>query len=137
MKLEMESQAKPTGWKKWFKPKQKDWWEIYEAENKKSGTTSSARTSTSSGQGVAANQRASSSAALEEYDETADLQTSPEDGREAIFDVQALLLEVNDIERLAAEDETTLKNVRDEVVESPSQVTRNEDLEDLELKNEN
>ncbi|KAI5950890.1 hypothetical protein KGF54_003964 [Candida jiufengensis] len=37
-KMEDQPEEQPKGWKKWFKPKKKDWWDIYEDKDDKGKT---------------------------------------------------------------------------------------------------
>ncbi|CAI5756000.1 unnamed protein product [Candida verbasci] len=80
-KLEVEEQYyKPKGWKKWFKPKKKEWWDIYSNTNEKDDKGDE----------------------IKEYD-------VEESEPPAIFDVDALVQEVKDIEESTkhASNETT------------------------------
>ncbi|KAK6458876.1 uncharacterized protein RJT20DRAFT_123977 [Scheffersomyces xylosifermentans] len=136
MKREMESQEKPKGWRKWFKPKQRDWWDIYGPDSK--GEDGSNRNSEEARNRSRSN--TNSGGATEEYDETAgstthdSLQISEEG---PIFDVQALLEEVNDIENLAAKDEATLEKVRKEVGQTEGHILKtNEEEEEVEEEKE-
>ncbi|ODV82210.1 DUF726-domain-containing protein, partial [Suhomyces tanzawaensis NRRL Y-17324] len=113
MKEEMEQETeKKKTWKDWFKPKQKDWWDI--ALKEKAGRETPAADAT--------NDR------LDEYDENVERTDVP------IFDVGALMSEINDIEHLAGEGEEVLNQARENVDTSNKVLTSNEDKEEVEDK---
>lgn len=87
-KMEKESleSNKAKGWKKWFKPKQKNWWDIYDEASKED-------TQGSSG-GMDARENADSTAAETDDEKSTQQQAGLTD---AIFDLNALAQEVNDI----------------------------------------
>lgn len=108
MKEEIESEEpnKKKTWKDYFRPNQKDWWNVY-SEGKSSDNTSKA-------------------------DDT-DVNAEPNDENptnNAIFDVNALLEEVNDIEVLAREEPETLEQIRKEVDSTEKIPKLNEDIEE-------
>lgn len=101
MEQEKRQNIEPKGWKKWFKPKSKDWWEVY--ENGKGGSRSG-----------------SSSPSRQSGDSNA----------EAMFDVEALAREVKELELLAESEQGDIENIRKEVEPPVRKHTLNEDLEE-------
>lgn len=107
-----EERDKEKTWKDWFKPKQKNWWQIYDEPDKQ-------------GQ-------------KQEYDEyevagTKNLEESP--AEDNVFDVSALLQEVHDIEKIGHDaSPEDLQHIRQEVGERSQTVKANEDIEEEELQ---
>lgn len=110
MKEEMDTEAnKKKTWKNFFKPNQKDWWNVY-SEGKSKGSD-----------------------ANEPYaDPSAELNQPHTQTNNPIFDVTALLEEANNIERLADNDPETLKTMRKEVDTSAKHTKLNEEVEEEE-----
>lgn len=110
MKEEMDTEAnKKKTWKNFFKPNQKDWWNVY-SEGKSKGSD-----------------------ANEPYtDPSAELNQPDTQTNNPIFDVTALLEEANNIERLADNDPETLKTMRKEVDTSAKHTKLNEEVEEEE-----
>lgn len=93
MKMARENtEVKKKTWKDWFRPKQKDWWDMYDGK----------------GEEGESKKEDPSNDPMEEYDETA-LAPGP------IFDVNALMEEVEGIEKLGDEDLEVLEQVRKNV----------------------
>ncbi|KAK6465226.1 hypothetical protein DFJ63DRAFT_332658 [Scheffersomyces coipomensis] len=111
MKEEMNSEAQPKGWKKWFKPKNRDWWEtVGKAEAEKEGNS---------------NKSSIDEYEVEEGDTTMSSDVVP------VFDLQALQNEINDIGKLAGEDEKELEKARTELEPPKPELVTNEVLEDV------
>lgn len=108
-----EGQPNKKNWKNWFKPKQKEWWEYCDE----------------TAPGASGPSHVTSDGNTEEYSEQEEIPTS-EPG--PIFDVSALLQEVNDIQQLGGEDQETLQKVRKDVDTQKKEVKRNEDIEEEE-----
>ncbi|EGW34450.1 uncharacterized protein SPAPADRAFT_134100 [Spathaspora passalidarum NRRL Y-27907] len=102
MEKEKQEAVEPKGWKKWFKPKNKDWWEIY-------------------GQNSANNSKedVNNSNPNDEYQVEEDV----------VFNVDALAQEVNEIENLAQKDKQSIEELRKNVESVPSKIVLNEDME--------
>lgn len=81
-----ENANKPKGWKKWFKPKQKNWWEIYDERSKEDNQGSSGD--------MHADEDADSAGPEASDRKSTQQQAGPTD---AIFDLNALAQEVDDI----------------------------------------
>ncbi|RLV91863.1 Phenylalanine--tRNA ligase beta subunit [Spathaspora sp. JA1] len=92
MEKEKQQAVEPKGWKKWFKPKNKDWWEIY-GQNPASSSNEEVNSSTS----------ANNSNGHEEYKV-----------EEEVFNLDALQKEVNEIENLAQKDKKSIEQLRKE-----------------------
>ncbi|OBA17010.1 DUF726-domain-containing protein [Metschnikowia bicuspidata var. bicuspidata NRRL YB-4993] len=96
-----EEKTKQKSWKNWFKPKQKNWWELYD----ESEQTEAEKTNDQ----------------FEEYDELA----------QNVFDVNALVKEVQDIERIGQEATgETLQELRNNTTEQDLHYRVNEDIEE-------
>lgn len=125
MEKEMqEHPQKEKSWKDWFRPKKKNWWDVFD-------------------EGSGQKTEEQEIKKFEEYDETSGGggggggANGPDDntpGAEPIFDVDALKDEINDIEKMAEESPDQLSHVRNQV-EKPTKTTKktNEDL-DLEAE---
>lgn len=89
MELEREKEiSKDKSWKSWFRPKQKNWWDIYDEKSEKSSKTS---------------KMTNIAPEFEEYNiqTTGTMRTQEtKEARDSVFDVNALMEEVNDIEKL-------------------------------------
>lgn len=114
-KEQQEEHAKTSTWKSWFKPKSKNWWDVYDG---------SAETNNLSNK-------------VEEYVPGEHIQTTGAEPSaeaekpEGIFDLNALLDEVNDIEQIAEEPAEKLQELRDnKESEAPRPLTMNEDIEE-------
>lgn len=119
--LNDKEERKKKGWKSWFKPKRKEWWEQVEVQGMHEGGGEGSRSSESSSTPAGASTTNIDGNA--EYMESTTT-TVP------IFDVGALLQEVDEIKDLGAKDESTLKEVRKEVdLSKPEGVKMNEDEE--------
>ena len=113
-----EEKSKQKTWKDWFKPKQKNWWELYDESE----------------QTVAVSPQNK----FEEYDETNNCQTTgtqrkseAEESRDNVFDVSALVQEVQDIEKIGQEaDGETLQHIRKNVTDKAPQFRLNEDVDE-------
>lgn len=123
MEKEMEeTKDKQKTWKDWFRPKQKNWWEVYdksaeetEEQNKKPEFEEyEISQPKQSGEG-------NKGATLESG--------STEAGNDAIFDVSALIDEVNDIEKIGEEDQEKLHELRKDVDNTQRELKTNEDIE--------
>lgn len=113
-----EAQKDQKSWKSWFKPKQKNWWGVLDEAAKQEDAN------------------ANQGDRFEEYEESSTQTTGAlrkEDNQcdsgEAIFDLDALAEEINDIEKLGEQDDEQLKKVRQEVDTAPKTQTLNEDIE--------
>lgn len=101
-----EEKNKKKTWKSWFKPKQKDWWEIYETEPKTKDKENEQNENESY-----------------EYDENEETnKTQP------IFDLDGLVNEINEIEHIA--DTKDLDKVRNDLDSHNPQLRLNEDSEE-------
>lgn len=110
-----EQSSKQKGWKSWFKPKQKNWWEIYDDSEKQTNGEVSTNENEEANPQTTGTERSSIGA----------------DGREDVFDVSALLQEVHDIEKVGNEaPENVLEKIREDVADSHPKVVLNEDLEE-------
>lgn len=130
-KMEREQQEaadKQKTWKDWFKPKQKNWWEVYdknakveEEEEHESRQRPEFKeydvTETTTGVEPAENDAPGTEIA------------KPAKPNAAIFDVSALISEVNDIEKIADEDPDTLDKLRADVDTTHHELRTNEDME--------
>lgn len=90
-KENLENRNKPKGWKSWFKPKQKNWWEIYDEASKEDNAGSSNNREA---------EVRSDSVFSEDDDQRNTHQQAGPAG--AIFDLDALAQEVNDIAKNSA-----------------------------------
>lgn len=113
-----EEKSKQKSWKDWFRPKQKNWWEVYdEAEQ---------------------NDLKNSNDKFEEYNESdAHLTTGTKRNKEDelphenVFDVSALVQEVQDIEKIGKEaSDKTLEEIRKNVGDDTPHYRMNEDIEE-------
>lgn len=111
-----EEAAKQKTWKDWFRPKQKNWWEVYDEGARQEDQDTRPE--------------------FEEYHETPHQTTGVQSQAlepvetVPIFDVSALLQEVNGIEKIGDESADVLQEVMHNV-EPPHQVLKtNEDLEE-------
>lgn len=111
-----EAQKEQKSWKSWFKPKQKNWWGVYDEAAKQ--------------------EEEKKADEFEEYDENAGQTTgtlrrgeTEQESAEPIFDISALAEEINDIEKLGEQDSEQLKKVRQDVDLSQREVKMNEDVE--------
>lgn len=112
MEKEQEEASKLKTWKDWFKPRQRNWWEVYDegAKPEEEGKT-----------------------LFEEYDEHQTTGAQPQEEpvvSEPIFDLGALMQEVVDIEKIGDESPEKLMEVRAEVDTTNTKLKTNEDLED-------
>lgn len=115
-----EEKNKKRTWKDWFKPKQKDWWEIYESEK-----AEEAKPAQSSSQSYEYDEN------VETSERNGDIETNgPIHRNEAIFDVDGLTNEINEIEHIA--DTKDLQKVRKDLDTRNPQLRLNEDTEDHE-----
>lgn len=111
MKEEMDTEAnKKKTWKNMFRPSQKDWWNIY-------------------GEGKSRDTEDKSKLGSNAPDELVQSETP---NNNPIFDVTALLEEVNDIERLAEKDQEELEVIRKDVDTTSKSTHLNEELEEAE-----
>ncbi|KAG7664880.1 uncharacterized protein J8A68_001573 [[Candida] subhashii] len=105
MEKEKRQNVEPKGWKKWFKPKNKEWWEIYGKPEQRAASSS---------------REGSPVRGSEEY-------VVPD----AMFDVEALAQEVKEIENLADSGNTNdMEQIRKEVDSKRRELKLNEDLEE-------
>lgn len=110
MKMAQENtEVKKKTWKDWFRPKQKDWWDMYDGKPEEG----------------AAKKEGEDNDPREEYDVT-----STEPG--PIFDVNALMEEVQGIEKLGDEDVAVLEHVRKDLDTSQPHHRLNEEEEEEE-----
>lgn len=123
MEKEMEeAKDKQKTWKDWFRPKQKNWWEVYDK---------------SAEEGEEQNKKPE----FEEYEISqpklsgegnkggAHETGGAEAGNEAIFDVSALINEVNDIEKIGEENPEKLHELRKDIDNTQHELKTNEDIE--------
>lgn len=119
MDKEMEEAAtRQKTWRDWFKPKLKNWWDVYDKSSK--AEEEEGRPSTG--------QRSS----FEEYEVGDGSSASQEPANQAIFDVSALINEVNDIEKIGDEDPAQLQKIREDVDTTKKELRIAEDLEEPE-----
>ena len=97
-----------TGWRSWFKPKEKDWW-------------------TEAGAAATANKEQPQNNTKEEYEYDESTNKEPP-APEPIFDLGALMEEVNNIESISG-DPTKVEQARKDVDSTPAPVMMNEDIE--------
>lgn len=105
-KMEKEKQEQMTRertWKDWFRPQKKNWWELFDESRKDEGHGDAA------------------TGEFEEYD-VGDQKAAPE----AIFNVDALMEEVKDIEKVSEQPPEELEKVRAEVEPQPELHTNEE-----------
>lgn len=104
-KEQKDDKNKKKTWKDWFRPKLKEWWEIYEGDKNSSKENNDPH---------------------EEY-----MVSAPENA-DPIFDVNALMHEIKDIENIAEKDPSELEKVRQDVNSEPLREVKptNEDLEE-------
>ncbi|GEQ67153.1 hypothetical protein JCM33374_g816 [Metschnikowia sp. JCM 33374] len=115
-----EEKSKQKSWKDWFRPKQKNWWELYD-ESEQTNTNNPNDKS-------------------EKHDEVDTRQTTGSRRSkeyvipgENVFDVTALMQEVQDIEKIGKEASgQTLEEIRKNVVDETPHYRVNEDIEEAE-----
>ncbi|KAF3987535.1 hypothetical protein FT663_04412 [Candidozyma haemuli var. vulneris] len=114
-----EASKEQKSWKSWFKPKQKNWWGVYDEaakqEEDKNGNGEFEEYEEGTG-GTTGTQRRQE-------------QEQEQQRAEAIFDVSALAEEINDIEKISEQDPEQLKKVRQEVDPNHKELKMNEDVE--------
>lgn len=103
-------------WTNWFKPKQKEWWDY--VDDSKGETPAGEGTSTTTGTQPENNR-------FNEYEVDAENSVP-------IFDVGALMDEINDIEKLGNEDLVVLQKVRQDVDTQKREFKSNEETEEEE-----
>lgn len=106
-------------WTNWFKPKQKEWWDYVEEAKTESGPDPAGEGNSSTTGTKPDSDR------FNEYEVDTDKAVP-------IFDVGALMDEINDIEKLGHEDEKTLEKVRKDVDTEKKEFKLNEEVEDAE-----
>lgn len=119
MESEQSTETKPKSWKDWFRPKQKNWWDVYDDAEKNERTQEKA-------------EEFKEYNVPESYNSTGSKREESDNPtpREDIFDVGALMREVEDIERVGNEASSeALAKLRNETEEIPKAVA-NEDLEE-------
>lgn len=122
-----EKEQEDKGWKKYLKPKQKNWWKFTEKmkENEDQGEGySGGGGGVGGGVNSGTNSGVNSGTANEYKDDQLD-------NDRPIFDVTAIMEEIKDIEEVSKKDENTLNKVRQNVDTQPTKhFTRNEDVEE-------
>lgn len=120
-KMEQEKKEQATRdktWKDWFRPKSKNWWDVYDESKRQDGQDGQKE-----------------DGAFEEYD-VGEYQTTGSERREepeekeAIFDVGALMQEVKGIEKVSEQPPERLEKVRADVDASPQVLHTNEEEEE-------
>lgn len=116
-KMEETTKEQKT-WKNWLKPKQKNWWGVFDEATKQE------------------EEKQNENDRFEEYDENSGQTTGAhrqEEGErqnaEPIFDLNALADEINDIEMLGEKEPEELKKVRQEVDTTHKEMKMNEDID--------
>ncbi|KAK7684171.1 hypothetical protein QCA50_012817 [Cerrena zonata] len=120
-----ENKNKQKGtWKSWFKPKQKEWWDIYDQGNSNSAKLQNEENESN-------RTRRNTTGATAEYHESPKRE---EPAADPMFDVNALLQEVQDIEKIGNSNEESLQKVRQDLHEPEKKHKSNEEVEEEELE---
>lgn len=120
-----ENKNKQKGtWKSWFKPKQKEWWDIYDQGNSNSAKLQNEENESN-------RTRRNTTGATAEYHESPNRE---EPAADPMFDVNALLQEVQDIEKIGNSNEESLQKVRQDLHEPEKKHKSNEEVEEEELE---
>lgn len=113
-KMERESQEKnkkAKSWKDWFNPRQKNWWEVYDKASKSENADTSTTEEPREGASQQTNPDQSDGELQQEQAGTAD----------AIFDLDALAHEVNDIAKIGASLEADEESSTQVACDQPKQ----------------
>ncbi|SGZ57886.1 CIC11C00000003643 [Sungouiella intermedia] len=124
-----ETKDNQKTWKDWFKPKQQKWWDVYD----KSGVDTDLRSKAEFEEYTVSQPNQSAHVGNDDFT-TGESGTGHQEtaANEAIFDVNALLHEVNDIEKIGEENQDTLSKLRQDVDNTQYELKTNEDTEGTE-----
>lgn len=138
MEEEMQNSNKKKTWRDWFKPKHRNWWEVYDEpadpQNEESSTNQKPLEFEEydvSQPNESREERQTESANKSENDDSTKSgpQKTEDTAAEPIFDLTALINEVNDIEKIAEENPEVLLKLRQDVDPAHYELRTNEDLE--------
>lgn len=134
MEKEMEeAKGKQKTWKDWFRPKQKNWWDVYDksGEDAEEIKVADVNKRPEFEEYEVSQQKQSGEVGREDAaaDRSGDTEVTNSTANDAIFDVTALMNEVNDIERIGDEDQVKLHELRKDVDKTQYELKTNEDTE--------